>query len=108
MDKQHDRAIEVMNELAERMIEQHWNYVDRMLLTHGVEQCDRLLAEQHYTTAGLHFFKHAVEALLERDDLPFRAHKNFLHEVWRDEPYGPEPGLQIPITNTRTEEGEPK
>lgn len=100
MDKQHDQAIEVMDELAKKLIEQHWNYVDRMLLMHGIEQRDRLLAEQHYTTAGLHFFKHAVEALLERDDLPFRAHKNFMHKVWGDESPVPGSVSQIPVTKT--------
>lgn len=39
----------------------HWSYVKSVLVAHGVKRKIIKLCGHHYKTAGLHFYKHALE-----------------------------------------------
>lgn len=39
----------------------HWRYVKSVLVAHGVKKKIIKLCGYHYKTAGLHFYKHALE-----------------------------------------------
>lgn len=86
--------------MIQTMIDDHWRYVQSVLLAHGTELKEIELCEHHYRTAFAHGYKHAkeepqdqiitkeplrvdeeVSALLNELDRAIYIHPNFPNDV---------------------------
>lgn len=50
-----------MLEYAEKIIDEHWRFIERALLLHGVDEQEVERIGFWYKSAGLHFWEHGVE-----------------------------------------------
>ena len=46
---------------AEQLATAHWNYIFELLTAHNVDDNTIAVAEFHYKSAAVHFYKHAIE-----------------------------------------------
>lgn len=54
--------------MIQKMIDDHWRYVQGVLLAHGTELNEIELCEHHYKTAFAHGYKHAKEEIISDKD----------------------------------------
>lgn len=50
-----------MSENLEQLIDEHWQYVEKTLIAHGVAEEHRKIAKWHYKSAWVHGVKHERE-----------------------------------------------
>lgn len=50
-------------EAAKSLVNDHWSYLEQTLNAHGTDADDTAIAKHHYISSGLHFYKHALEAV---------------------------------------------
>jgi hypothetical protein len=54
--------------VSKELSEAHWNYIEGLLLTHGISKSVVETVAYHYTTAFQHGFEHGVEHMEELND----------------------------------------
>jgi hypothetical protein len=52
---------DVSTSSLDKLVDDHWKYIESVLIAHGVTVSDRLIAKFHYKTAFVHGYKHALE-----------------------------------------------
>lgn len=55
-----------MLEYAKRLVDEHWSFIEKALLTHGVNEKEIEVVRFWYKASGCHFFEHGVEWCLDK------------------------------------------
>jgi hypothetical protein len=61
IDQYNKNVIKAEKEYLDKLVDNHWNYIEGLLEVSGVIDVDIAMCEYHYKTSAKHFWSHARE-----------------------------------------------